>query len=182
MIRLVFATHSTSEDNETGNATGWLPGRLSAEGRRGAEALGARRRDEVDVVFCSDLARAVETVRIAFEGSDVPVLLDWRLRETDYGEMNGMPRREVHGAVASVDERYPGGESWTEAVDRCSAVLADLFPRWDGRRVLVIGHAATRLAVERWVTGAPLAELVARQDPWQPLGWDYELGATARRA
>jgi 2,3-bisphosphoglycerate-dependent phosphoglycerate mutase len=38
-------------------------------------------------VFSSDLARAVDTVDIAFAGYVVPVLLDWRLRECDYGEL-----------------------------------------------------------------------------------------------
>jgi hypothetical protein len=28
-IRIVFETHSTTEDNENGIGTGWLPGRLS---------------------------------------------------------------------------------------------------------------------------------------------------------
>ena len=33
-LRLVYETHSTSTDNEAGVATGWLPGELSATGRR----------------------------------------------------------------------------------------------------------------------------------------------------
>jgi len=32
-IEIVFETHSTTEDNEAGRATGWLPGRLSEQGR-----------------------------------------------------------------------------------------------------------------------------------------------------
>ena len=30
-IELVFETHSITEDNELGRATGWLPGRLSPQ-------------------------------------------------------------------------------------------------------------------------------------------------------
>jgi hypothetical protein len=32
-IELVFETHSTTEDNERGRATGWLPGDLSGVSR-----------------------------------------------------------------------------------------------------------------------------------------------------
>ena len=70
MIELVYETHSTTIDNETGIATGWLPGRLSETGRELARALGERRRDDgLAAVFTSDLARAVETAEIAFGGS-----------------------------------------------------------------------------------------------------------------
>ncbi len=63
-VTIVYETHSISEDNERGVATGWLPGRLSDRGRVLAHELGERRRnDGVKVVFTSDLARAVENGR-----------------------------------------------------------------------------------------------------------------------
>ncbi|HVA42153.1 MAG TPA: histidine phosphatase family protein, partial [Acidimicrobiales bacterium] len=66
-LQLIFETHSTTEDNEAGIATGWLPGRLSETGIQNAIALGERRRnDGLAAVFVSDLARAVETVEVAF--------------------------------------------------------------------------------------------------------------------
>jgi 2,3-bisphosphoglycerate-dependent phosphoglycerate mutase len=81
-VEIVFETHSLTEDNESGIATGWLPGRLSEAGRRLADELGERRRsDELSAVFTSDLARAVETAELAFEGTGVPIYRDARLRE-----------------------------------------------------------------------------------------------------
>jgi broad specificity phosphatase PhoE len=66
-IEIVCETHSTTEDNESGVATGWLPGRLSPTGREQARRMGDRRRhDGISAVFTSDLLRAVETVEIAF--------------------------------------------------------------------------------------------------------------------
>jgi broad specificity phosphatase PhoE len=44
VLEIVYETHSWSVDNERGVATGWLPGRLSEQGQRQAEELGARRR------------------------------------------------------------------------------------------------------------------------------------------
>ena len=99
-VEVVFETHSTSEDNERGAASGWAHSRLSETGRRQAKELGARRRhDGIAAVFSSDLRRAVETAEVAFEGA-LPVLLDWRLRECDYGDMTQMPVGEVHAASA----------------------------------------------------------------------------------
>jgi alpha-ribazole phosphatase/probable phosphoglycerate mutase len=144
-IELVFETHARTEDNEQGRATGWLPGRLSDRGRVQALELGRRRRDDgIAAVFSSDLGRAVETASVAFSGSAIAVLHDWRLRECDYGHRNGMPVAELHaGRRAHLDRPYPGGESWRQAAVRTGRFLADLPLRWSGQRVLVIGHLAT---------------------------------------
>jgi alpha-ribazole phosphatase/probable phosphoglycerate mutase len=84
---VVFETHSWSEDNDRGLASGWLPGRLSARGRELAAERGGRRRDHgLDAVFSPHLERAVERARIAFvdSGSGLPGLT---LRECDYGRV-----------------------------------------------------------------------------------------------
>ncbi len=173
--RLVFETHATTTDNEEGRATGWLPGELSAIGREQAAELGERRRgDGIAAVFCSDLARAVATAQLAF-GDRLPVLLDWRLRECDYGSYNGAPAAEMHRTRADfLDVPYPGGESWRQAVDRVAGVLPDLVTRWSGRRVLVIGHLATCWALEERLAGVPLARSLAAPFEWHP-GWEYVL-------
>ena len=74
-IRIVFETRSTTEDNENGVATGWLPGKLSRIGREQAAELGRRRaHDDIAAIFCSDLARATQTAAIAHR----PALSRWR--------------------------------------------------------------------------------------------------------
>ena len=174
-VEIVFETHAISEDNERGLATGWLPGRLSADGRDGARVLGARRRDDaIDAVFVSDLRRAVETAEIAFADRAVPAFLDWRLRECDYGELNGAPVAAVHDRAAYLDTPYPGGESWRDAVTRVGRVLPDLAARWDGGRVLVIGHVATRWGLDHHLAGTPVEQLATEDFAWRE-GWEYVL-------
>lgn len=173
---IVFETHSWSEDNGWGIATGWLPGRLSERGRASAAELGRRRRgDGIAAVFTSDLRRAVETAEIAFQGSDIPILHDWRLRECDYGSRNGAPAGEMHKhRVDHLDRPYPDGESWRQAVRRVGGFLADVPTRWADRRVLVIGHVATRWALDHLLDGVPLEELVGADFGWRE-GWEYRL-------
>lgn len=173
-VQIVYETHATTEDNVAGIATGWLPGRLSAAGREQAAELGRRRTgDGVAAVFCSDLARAVATASIAFDGTGIPVLLDWRLRECDYGSLNGSSAAQMHAhRAAYADVPYPGGESWRQATARVGRFVADLPLRWSGQRVLVIGHVATRWGLEIAVAGTPLEELLSRDFAWQP-GWEY---------
>ena len=175
-IELVFETHSTSVDNERGIATGWLDGELSEVGCEQARALGERRRDDgLAVVFTSDLGRAVETAETAFAGSSLPVRQDARLRECDYGELNGRPVPEIDAERARrIDEPFPGGESYRQAVDRVRSFLQELSPEFDGSRVLLIGHSATRWSLDHLLLGKPLERLVTEPFSWQP-GWLYAL-------
>jgi broad specificity phosphatase PhoE len=174
MIEVVFETHCATEDNEAGRATGWLPGRLSERGLAQAAELGRRRAaDGISAVFSSDLARAALTVAIAFGQTAMPVLLDWRLRECDYGEHNGKPAGDRRASrCRHLDVPYPGGESWREAVGRAGSFISDLSSRWDGQRVLVIGHVATRWALDHYLNGVSLEKLAAEDFEWQP-GWEY---------
>ena len=69
---------------------------------------------------------------------------------------------------------YPSGESWTEAIARVGRFLHDLEPRWADRRVLVIGHTATRWAFDHLIDGVPIEDLVSEPFTWQE-GWEYRL-------
>jgi broad specificity phosphatase PhoE len=175
-IELVYETHSTTTDNEAGIATGWLEGRLSETGRKQAKALGERRRDDgLGVVFSSDLGRAVETAQIAFEGSELPVRQDRRLRECDYGALNGGSAAEIERQrLRRIDEPFPGGESYRQVVERTRSFLNDLVAELDGSRVLLIGHSANRWALQHLLLGIPLEEVVAAPFEWQE-GWEYRL-------
>lgn len=175
-IEIVFETHSISEDNELGVASGWNHSRLSERGRERARALSERRRnDGIAAVFSSDLRRAAETAEIAFAPGPPPILLDWRLRECDYGEHTGLPA-EAHrrDRAVHIDEPYPGGESWRQAAARVARFLGDLPLRWNGMRILVVGHNATRWGLEHHLRGVPLEELATEDLTWQE-GWEYRL-------
>lgn len=175
-IQLVFETHSLSEDNDAGIATGWRDGKLSERGRILAAELGERRRyDNIKAVFVSDLGRAVETARIAFGQTAIPVFYDWRLRECNYGMLNGQKAEELHRERWHfLDAPYPSGESWRQAITRVERFLPDLFLQWEGARVLVIGHVATRWAFDYAINGVPLEDSIMAPFDWRE-GWEYQL-------
>jgi broad specificity phosphatase PhoE len=180
VVQVVYETHATTVDNENGVATGWLPGGLSMTGRDNARALGRRRRDDgIDLVISSDLARAVQTVEIAFTGAEVPIITDPRLREVDYGDLNGAPVDVVHRERRDhVDTPFPGGQSYREVTATVSALLGELLRKRDGQRVLLVGHAATRFALDHLLTGRPLETAVMAPFAWRE-GWTYELTTAA---
>jgi alpha-ribazole phosphatase/probable phosphoglycerate mutase len=172
-VRLVYETHSISVDNEVGIATGWFPGELSGVGMGLAMEMGGRRRD-VDVVYASDLRRAVQTAEIAFGGSK-EILLDVRLRECDYGIYNGRPVSEVAPLRSRyIDTPWPGGQSYRQVVDETAAFLEDVVRAWQGCTVLVVSHSANRWALQHLLDGVSIEELVDAPFEWRP-GWEYTL-------
>lgn len=176
-IEIVLEMHQQSEDNASGHASGWGNPGLTEEGRRRSAELGRRRRnDGITACFTSDLKRAAECAAIAFDGTDVPVLHDWRLRETDYGQLNRAPVQAVFSAVETVTESFPGGESWQQAADRVGRFLDDLPLRWDGRRICVVGHIATLWGFHQRINGRTVAEQHATRDPYVP-GVEFVLRA-----
>jgi alpha-ribazole phosphatase/probable phosphoglycerate mutase len=181
-VEIIYETHQTSTDNEAGIATGWLPGELSPLGRAQALELAARRRhDDVAAIFTSDLRRAVETAEIAFGDSEIPIIQDVRLRECNYGELNGAPVARVAAERAHrVRTPFPGGQSYEDVVRATEGFLGDLVARWDGCRVLVIAHSANRWALQVLLGGERLEDLVDTQFDWQP-GWFYTVPAPRTR-
>jgi broad specificity phosphatase PhoE len=162
---IVFETHSISEDNERGLATGWLPGRLSAQGREAARKLGGRRRDDgLSAVFTSDLGRAVETAELAFGSTGLPILHDWRLRECDYGDLNSARREDVPAERrALVRYGVSRWRDWRQAVHRAAGLLLDVPTRWDDKKVIIIGHVAIKWALDHTLRGVELEVLISEE-------------------
>ena len=138
--------------------------------------MGERRRSYgITAAFVSDLRRAVETAEIAFTGSDIPVYEDARLRECNYGDLDGMPVAQlVQTRARHIGEPYPGGQSYRQVVDAMRDFLRDLSAEWDGRRVVVISHSANKWALDCLLSGRALEDLVDAPFDWQK-GWLYVL-------
>jgi broad specificity phosphatase PhoE len=75
---------------------------------------------------------------------------------------------------------FPEGESYLQVVDRIASFLEEVARDWDQARVLVVGHSATRWALDYLLAGAVLHELVAAPFAWQE-GWSYALPLGWRR-
>jgi broad specificity phosphatase PhoE len=81
MIRITYFVHGTTVDNEQHISSGWKDAELSELGRKQAIGLREQTKDqEFDVVFCSDLKRAHDSAKLAWDGI-YTIIPDSRLRE-----------------------------------------------------------------------------------------------------
>jgi broad specificity phosphatase PhoE len=175
-LRLVFETHATSLDNETGLASGWFDVALSPLGEEQARMLGARRRnDHLAAIFCSDLSRSFRTAEIAFGDRSLPIIRDARLRECNYGDLTRRATSEIEQRrPLHLVDPFPNGESYQQVVSRVSGWLSESTRHIGAGTVLIIGHRATFYALEHLLNGVTLQDAVTSPWEWQP-GWTYQL-------
>ena len=176
MVTIIFEAHSTTIDNEKHIASGWHDVGLSELGVKQSKELGERyKADHFDAIFVSDLKRAVTTVRIAFGERGWPIVRDKRLRECDYGDLTGHPSSEVDPEKPKrIAIPFPKGESYEQTSVRMKSFLQDLFKKYDGKKIMIIGHRATQYGLEHLILGKPLAQVIPAPWKWQP-GWTYML-------
>lgn len=175
--RIFLARHGEAE-YETALVTD-DGGCLTTRGREQSRALADRLRGErIARVWCSPLARAVQTAEIAAAALGVDVVVREGLRESGGGQLGG----------AAVDARAPipeGEDAVAGVVERVQAVLREVADAHPGEAVLVVGHRSTLLAALPGLVGRPRSStddieppdvghvtLEADADGWRLVRWD----------
>lgn len=141
---------------------------LSDLGERQARALGRwlfdHSSDEAppDVVLASPYARAEHTARLIMdelhlEASKTRLILDERLREREFGAIEGLTRAGITDRFPLEAESYrkngkfyyrpPGGESWCDVILRLRSFLDTLARDYKQRRVLIVCHTVVVLCL-----------------------------------
>ena len=174
-MKIYFAAHATTTDNEKEIASGWKDVELSELGVRQAKEMGDTFKDiKIDLICCSDLKRAVDTVKIAF-GDEYPVIADKRLRELNYGDFEGKSSEVVgHMKKEKIKEPFPNGESYEQAMVRVYDFYKELKKDHPEKIVLVVGHRATQFGLDTLVGDKTLEECLSVPFKWQPY-WEYNL-------
>lgn len=148
--RLLLVRHAETDTALRGRCYGRLDVALSAEGRRQAGALAAALADApLAAVYSSPLARALDTAGPIAAGHGLEPVADDRLREIDFGDLEGLAYDDIRAARPDVFQawmqtptsvRFPGGESFGDLRERVLAVVRAVRERHPGEAVAVVAH------------------------------------------
>ncbi len=178
-IKITYFVHGTTTDNEKDMSSGWNDAPLSELGEQQSKELTAKTAQHTfDVVFTSDLSRAVNSAKITW-GDKYNIVQDARLRECNYGDYNGKPSVVVEPLQEkSITTPMPGGESYEQVKQRIAAFLADIKKDYDGKHIAIVAHKAPQLALDVLLRGMTWEQAFANDwrvtKQWQP-GWEYML-------
>lgn len=161
---LILVRHGESVANAQGLLLGRTDAELTETGRAQAAAVPTLLERPVVEVRSSPLRRAVDTAELL--GLDVPVLIDERWIEVDYGEFECQPLGDIPADVWQKWQRDRhfcpvDGESLAEVDLRIAAACEELFAsdgngarRADGD-VVVVSHVTPIKAAVAWALGTP---------------------------
>jgi alpha-ribazole phosphatase/probable phosphoglycerate mutase len=178
-VRITYFVHGTTTDNESNLSSGWNDVELSELGKQQSEELTDKtKQHHFDVVFTSDLSRAFNSARITW-GDGYEIIQDSRLRECNYGDLNGKDSNTVEPLQEeSINTPMPNGESYEQVKARIAAFLGDLKQNYDGKYIAIVAHKAPQLALDVLLREMTWEEAFAndwrKTKQWQP-GWEYIL-------
>ena len=179
-IKITYFVHGTTTDNEKEISSGWKDVELSELGIKQSIDLKEQTKDQkFDVVFCSDLQRAHNSAKLAWDGV-YPIIPDARLRECNYGKLNGASSAIVEPMQEEecITSKFPEGESYEDVKASIADFLAFLKKNYDGKNIAIVAHKAPQLSLDILIKGKnwkqALAEDWRKTKAWKP-GWEYVL-------
>jgi broad specificity phosphatase PhoE len=143
---LLIVRHPETEANVSGRFVGQGESDYTAEGRRQARRLPVKlSRFHPDAVWSSPLLRASVVAERVSRITKVPLRIDERLIELNFGSAHGLTWEEITEAGIPFDYRSadtpvaPGGESRSQLEARVGACIDEMCSA--GGRHLVVAHA-----------------------------------------
>lgn len=144
-MKLYVVRHCSTEYSEKEIYCGATDAPISPRGREEAKRLAEQTKEyELDAVFCSPLERARETAAAIVGGRDIPVIYDDRLKERNFGDLEGTSVGRQDGKVCrySFAVKYPSGESNLQVAARIYPFLDELREKYAEKRVLLVSHGS----------------------------------------
>lgn len=155
-IKITYFVHGTTTDNEK-NISSWRYDVELSELwiKQSIELKNQVDVSAFDVVFCSDLKRATDSAKLTFEDK-VPIIIDSRLRECNYGIYNAKDSDIVEPLQEkSINKKFPEWESYEDVKIRIQNFLNDLKSNYNNKHIAIVAHKAPQLVLDviiKWKT------------------------------
>jgi len=175
-LRVVLVRHGETIGNVRGIVQGQSDTPLTEKGIASTLKKAEKIQDmEFDAVFCSDLSRTVETLKLIQEKiTGLPDPVHTRdLREIDFGDLTGRLKKDIMPTILehkeAPDVPYPNGESGGAFIARVKGFFKMLMDRHTDGQILVITHFGVMETAARQFTGPPSYENIhiGPDDVWR---------------
>jgi broad specificity phosphatase PhoE len=146
---LIAVRHGETDYNARDCLQGHIDAPLNAKGRAHAAHMAAKLAEyDFTRIYASPLLRARQTAEIIADGR--PITLDDRLKEVDFGAIDGMPIAEAKasGIYGERDRDRmaftpPGGESYSQLLQRVQRFFNDTGIMKEAGPTLIVSHQGT---------------------------------------
>jgi 2,3-bisphosphoglycerate-dependent phosphoglycerate mutase len=166
--RVLVVRHGQTSWNAQLRLQGHTDIGLDETGQSQARLLALAVSDEgVDVVYTSDLQRALHTAQALAQATKAPLLVDAGLRERYFGRFEGKTFAEIDRLWPEDAKQWrrreplaqPGGsESLSAFSERCVGAAHRLVAQHPGQHVALVAHGGVLDCLYRAATGAELTD------------------------
>lgn len=166
MMKLLLIRHGQTDWNLLGKYQGQTDIALSGEGIRQVDLLAQNFPvDTLDIIYTSDLQRAVMTAERLAEKFSAPLYADKALRELNFGAWEGLTYQEIaerwpqevknlFGAPEKL--QIPEGETFLMLQRRAMNKIHEIRAENEGKNVAVVAHGAISKAILTALLHIPL--------------------------
>lgn len=140
---LYIARHGQTIWNAQNKVCGITDVELTEKGIEQATALARVIVDKkIDLIISSPLKRAIKTSKIVSEICNIPMEIDARLIEQNYGIYEGVDRKEEAflNNKRNFAYKYPNGESMMQVACRVYGLIDEIKCKYEDKNVLLISH------------------------------------------
>ena len=163
-MKIIFVRHGKDDNNYRG---GWSKMDLIPEGIEQAKQLAKHIKEnnqeyQIQKIVASDLPRTMTTARFISTQLGLPIQQEWRLRETNNGDLAGMLNEEalkrypgLFFSSLKMDEAYPNGESPNDFFNRIKIWFDEFVAIYKNinENVLVVTHSGVINIIYHLVNG-----------------------------
>ena len=149
-MKLYISRHGQTPWNVEDLICGRTDVPLTEVGQKQAKRLAESALDKgIDVILCSPMLRARQTAQAVSDAIGVPIQIDQRLIEMDFGTFEGTSRfgEEFQWVRAQMSTRFPGGESGFDVAYRVYGLLYEIREKYPDKTVLLVCHNCVSRAV-----------------------------------
>jgi broad specificity phosphatase PhoE len=174
VTRLYFVRHGQSAGNAEGRFGGHSPTPLSELGKQQAEITAeALAKKKIEVIYSSDLLRAVQTAEPLAAILDLPIITTSAFRERKVGVLEGktfdeskaefpkdyyaLVNRNIHHVITE-------GESYRQLLKRATNALHEVLRTHYGESIVIFSHTGAICFLTLYLLGA--INRRTRTTPW----------------
>lgn len=164
-MKIYFVRHGQTQYNKDRRITGQVDVPLIEEGIEQARKAIVEIPEGISEIYSSDLIRCKQTTDILNEKLNLHVKYDARLRERNFGSLEGKMWDEIDPVIWEKDkvqeyDYHPyGGESVEDVKKRILAMIVDIRRKRKGDKVLVVTSAGVIRLLHKIISGEVHAKI-----------------------
>ncbi|MCM3653686.1 histidine phosphatase family protein [Metabacillus litoralis] len=154
-VTLYFVRHGETQYNVERRMQGFCDSPLTEKGISQAKSLGEGLSDiHFTASYSSDSQRVLDTAKYAIGEKNIPLMIDKRLKEMNFGVLESLLESEIPNLYGNVLETLfsldvnacaPEGESYAQLFTRTQSAIKEIIEKHasEGGNILIFSHGVT---------------------------------------